>query len=43
MFELPGSALQLDLAILDDGLVVLGEAQRDTAMLATLRCAVDRR
>jgi hypothetical protein len=45
LFELPGSALQLDLAILDDDgrVVVLGEAKRDTAMLETLRCAVDRR
>jgi hypothetical protein len=38
MFELPASALQLDLAILaDDGSVlVLGEAKRDTTMLSKL-------
>lgn len=45
LFELPGSALQLDLAILDDAgrVVVLGEAKRDTAMLETLRTNVERR
>ena len=38
LFELPGSALQLDVAILDDdgGVVVLGEAKRDTPMLDKL-------
>lgn len=45
LFELPGAALQLDLAILDDTgrVVVLGEAKRDTAMLATLRANVEDR
>ena len=45
LFELPGSALRLDLAILDDDgrVVVLGEAKRDTAMLEKLRTNVDRR
>jgi hypothetical protein len=45
LFELPGSALQLDLAILDDSgrVVVLGEAKRDTAMLENLRTNVERR
>lgn len=45
LFELPGSALQLDLAILDDfgRVVVLGEAKRDAAMLQTLRHNLDRR
>ena len=45
LFELPGSALQLDLAILDDSgrVVVLGEAKRDTAMLENLRTKVERR
>ncbi|ABL81780.1 MULTISPECIES: hypothetical protein [unclassified Nocardioides] len=45
LFELPGAALQLDLAILDDTgrVVVLGEAKRDTAMLATLRANVENR
>ena len=38
LFELPASALQLDLAILDDhgDVVVLGEAKRDVAMLDAL-------
>ena len=42
LFELPGSALQLDLAILDDNgrVVVLGEAKRDVGMLQTLRSNV---
>jgi len=42
LFELPGSALQLDLAILDDAgrVVVLGEAKRDVAMLQTLKTTV---
>lgn len=45
LFELPGAALQLDLAILDDTgrVVVLGEAKRDTAMLAALRANVEDR
>jgi hypothetical protein len=45
LFELPGSALQLDLAILDNAgrVVVLGEAKRDTAMLDALRTKVARR
>ena len=39
LFELPATALQLDLAVLDDdgSVVVLGEAKRDNAMLAKLR------
>jgi hypothetical protein len=39
LFELPGSALQLDLAILDDlgRVVVLGEAKREAGMLVKLR------
>ncbi len=38
LFELPGSAMQLDLAVLDDGgrVVVLGEAKRAGAMLDKL-------
>lgn len=38
LFELPASALQLDLAILDDSgdVIVLGEAKRDVAMLDAL-------
>lgn len=38
LFELPATALQLDLAILDDhgGVVVLGEAKRDVGMLDAL-------
>ena len=45
LFELPTSALQLDLAILDDAgrVVVLGEAKRDTKMLTSLRAAVETR
>lgn len=45
LFELPRSALQLDLAILDDTgrVVVLGEAKRDTAMLESLRTNVEAR
>jgi hypothetical protein len=45
LFELPGSALQLDLAILDDAgrVVVLGEAKRDNTMLVTLRSNVEQR
>ena len=39
LFELPSSALQLDLAIVDDDsrVVVLGEAKRDVGALTTLR------
>lgn len=39
LFELPSSALQLDLAILDDesNVVILGEAKRDTGALESLR------
>ena len=42
LFELPVSALQLDLAILDDDgrVVVLGEAKRATGMLGKLRADV---
>jgi hypothetical protein len=42
LFELPGSALQLGLAILDDEgqVVVLGEAKRDIRMLGKLRAQV---
>ena len=38
LFELPASALQLDLAILDDvgHVVALGEAKRDVGMLPKL-------
>lgn len=45
LFELPGSALQLDLAVLDNTgrVVVLGEAKRDKAMLETLRSRVESR
>ena len=45
LFELPTSALQLDLAILDDNgrVVVLGEAKRDALMLETLRRKVEHR
>lgn len=45
MFELPSSALQLDLAILDDQgqVVVLGEAKRESGMLPKLvTAAVER-
>jgi hypothetical protein len=39
LFELPSSALQLDLAIVDDDsrVVILGEAKRDVRALSTLR------
>jgi hypothetical protein len=45
LFELPASAMRLDLAILDDAgrVVVLGEAKRDVGMLATLRDSMIRR
>lgn len=45
LFELPGESLQLDLAVLDDDerIVVLGEAKRDTKMLARLLEAVGSR
>jgi hypothetical protein len=45
LFELPGSALQLDLAILDNTgrVVVIGEAKRDTVMLHRLRASVENR
>lgn len=45
LFELPASALQLDLAILDDDgrVVVLGEAKRERGMLDKLRVAVETR
>jgi hypothetical protein len=45
LFELPGSSLQLDLAVLDDAgrVVILGEAKRDVAMLDRLLDDVRRR
>jgi len=45
LFELPSSALQLDLAILDDNgrVVVLGEAKRQRSMLPTLVTAAVQR
>lgn len=45
LFELPASALQLDLAILDDTgrVVVLGEAKRETGMLSKLIGSIEAR
>jgi hypothetical protein len=45
LFELPASALQLDLAVLDDDgrVVVLGEAKRSATALTTLRETVIQR